>query len=99
MISLSLNQFLLLYIWFPLVILLVFVSLIARFYERFSGARTYFQLFALPVVFFGMAFVRYASLDALMGDMFADTMMGIAGILLVVLCWRVFRLMIVQHKS
>lgn len=99
MISLSLNQFLLLYTWFPLVILLVFLSLIARFYERFSGARTYFQLFALPVVLFGMAFVRYASLDTLIGDSFADATMGIGGVLLVVLCWRVFRLMIMQPKS
>jgi hypothetical protein len=98
-ISLSPNQFLTLYLWFPLAALLFFLLLIARFYQKFSGERTYFRLFLLPVVIFGAAAVRYASIDRLMGDPVGDMLMAAAGIILTGLCVTLYRVMIMQQKK
>lgn len=97
--ALSLNQFLVLYTWFPLAILLFLLLLIARFYERFSQARTLFRLFMLPIVLFGMAAVRYASLDRPGPDLVADVISGLAGVILIFLCLRLYGLMIWQVKG
>jgi hypothetical protein len=75
-----------LYSWFALVGLLVFVLLIARFYQRFSGEPTYFLLFTLPIVLFGAATVRYASIDQVAGDGLADALFAVGGIILTVMC-------------
>jgi hypothetical protein len=75
-----------LYSWFALAGLLVFVLLIARFYQRFSGELTYFPLFALPIVLFGAATVRYASIDQVAGDGLADSLFATGGIILMVMC-------------
>ncbi len=97
--SLTLNQFLLLFMWFPLAALLLFLSLIGRFYERFSGHRTFYRYFILPAVLFGAAAVRYAGIDHLRGDVLADVMLGASGVALVALCFRLYRLMIVQQRQ
>ncbi len=52
------NQLIVLYGWFLLVGLLVFLMLIARFYQRFSGEKTYFYLFVVPILLFGVRAVR-----------------------------------------
>jgi hypothetical protein len=52
------SQLLILYDWFLRVALLVFMLLIARFYQRFAGEKTYFRLFLVPVVLFGIQAVR-----------------------------------------
>lgn len=92
MVSLSLNQFLALYTWFPLAVLLFVVALIARFYERFSGRRTFFRFYALPVIGFGVGAVRHASVDVIVGDPLADAALAVAGgsllLLVLVLYWR-----------
>ncbi|HEX2906868.1 MAG TPA: hypothetical protein VHO69_08415 [Phototrophicaceae bacterium] len=89
----SVNQFFLLYGWFPLAILLVFLLLIARFYQRFANEYTYFRLFFIPIVLFGIAAVRYSSIDTIAGDTLADLLLGIAGITLIALCLFLYWLM------
>ena len=93
MTPLSLNQFLLLYIWFPLAALLFLLLLIARFYEKFSGEQTFFRLFALPIALFGAATVRYASINQMAGDMWADGLMAVGGTILLALCLFLYRRM------
>jgi hypothetical protein len=97
--SLSLDQFLLLFMWFPTTALFVFLLLIARFYEKFSGRRTFYRLFLAPILLFGAVSVRYASSDTLAGDGLADIAFGIGGIILIALCWNLYRLMIVNNKG
>lgn len=74
--------------------------LIARFYARFSQERTFYTLYLLPIVFYGMATVRYASINRFWGDVLADGLAGIAGVILIALCYRLYRLMLLakgQH--
>ena len=46
--SVSAHQLLILYSWFGLSALVFLMALIARFYERLSGQRTYYRLFRCP---------------------------------------------------
>lgn len=96
--SLTLNQLLMLFMWFPLAVLLLFMLLIARFYERFSQVRTFSRLYLIPIVMFGASAVRYASADVILGDPFADITLGIGGIFLLVLSIRLYWLMIIQNQ-
>ncbi len=91
--AVSVSQFLTLYAWFPLAILLFFLLLIARFYQRFSNEQTYFGLFLLPIVLFGMATVRYSSIDQVGGDALADLLSAAGGIVLIGLCLLLYWLM------
>jgi hypothetical protein len=75
----------------------MFVLLIARFYETFSGETTYYRWLLLPVVLFGGAAVRYASLSRLTGDVFADVMFGTAGLVLIAFLLNLYRLMILRR--
>jgi len=84
----ALSQILSLYTWFPLAIILAIYLLIARFYHRFSGKRTHFWLFGLPILFYGMSFVRYASIPAVTGDPFGDVAGAIGGLILIGLSTR-----------
>jgi hypothetical protein len=92
-ISITPNQILLLYTWFPLASLIAITLLIARFYEGFSGDRTYYQWFLVPLVLFGVGSVRYASIDRIAGDSLGDMLMGGAGVVLIGLSLRLYRLM------
>lgn len=89
----TINQFLLLYSWFAIAALIAFMLLIARFYQSFSGESTYFQLYAIPFVLFGVAAVRYASINQMMGDWLGDLSSGIGGMVLLFLSLRLYRLM------
>jgi hypothetical protein len=91
---LALNQFLMLYTWFMLTGLLFFLLLIARFYQKFSGTQTYFRLFMVPVVLFGVSAVRYASIGQVAGDPLADLTTAIAGLILLALSWVLYRHML-----
>lgn len=91
--TVSVSQFLMLYAWFPLALLLVFLLLIARFYERFASERTFFGFFAFPILFFGIATMRYASLNRIAGDPLADVLMAVGGIMLITLCFFLYLLM------
>ena len=84
--AVSISQFLTLYVWFPLAVVLVFLLLIARFYERFASEPTHFRLYVVPIVLFGTAAVRYSSIDQIGGDLLADLLLGAGGVMLVGLC-------------
>lgn len=88
------SRFLILYNWFLTAALLIFLMLIARMFERFSGFRTYFRWFLLPVIFFGAAAVRYSSIKQIAADLSADALMAAGGIALLWLCVRLFQRMI-----
>ncbi|NJL95647.1 MAG: hypothetical protein HC915_18910 [Anaerolineae bacterium] len=96
MTSVSLNQFLILYLWFPLAALLMLMLLIARFYENVSGRRTYYRLFLLVIVLFGGAMVRYASVDGIIGDVAGDALLGLAGVVLAGISLHLLRLMVLS---
>lgn len=99
MTPLALNQILLLFTWFPLAALLFFFLLIARFYEKFSGERTGFYFYILPIMFFGGAAVRYASLNHIGGDWLGDILSGLAGITLIGLCLLLYHRMMVGRDA
>lgn len=82
MAAVSVSQFLTLYLWFSLAFVLVFLLLIARFYQRFATERTYFELYAIPILLFGLALMRYASIGHIAGDLLGDVLFGSAGLLL-----------------
>ena len=69
--------------------------LIARFYQKFSGQRTYFWYYGVVVVLFGVVAVRYASVGIVIGDKFTDIVSMIAGGILLLLCvilyWHMLR--------
>jgi hypothetical protein len=91
--AVSVSQFVMLYSWFVLAGILVFLLLIARFYQRFSSEQTYFQLFIVPIVLFGMSTVRYASINQVAGDALGDGLTILAGVSLVVQCVFLYHLM------
>lgn len=95
----ALHQALILYTWFPLTVLLFFLLLIARFYQKFSGKRTYFRFFMLPMVLFGAAAVRYASIDQIQGDILGDLLSASAGVSLLVLSVTLYRQMLAGVES
>lgn len=88
MVSLSLNQILILYTWFPLAVLLIFLLLIGRFYQKFSGQSTQFRWFVMPLLLFGAAAVRYASINQVSGDWLGDILLAVSGASLLGLSWR-----------
>lgn len=81
----SLHQFLVLYTWFPLAVLLSFMLLIGRFYQKFSGERTYYRLYFLSILLFAGMFVRIASTGFVIGDFIADVLSIVSGLLLLFL--------------
>ena len=89
------NQLLNLYTWFLLTALLFFLMLIARFYERFSGERTHFRVFMVPAVLFGVDVVHRAAGSPLGQDWLGALLSAAAGIILTVLCLRLYRQMTV----
>jgi hypothetical protein len=98
MIAITPNQILLLYTWFPLAVGIALMLLVARFYQKFSGERTFYSFYILPIVLFGGAAVRYASLNQIAGDALGDVIMGIAGLILISLSAYLFRLMTSGRK-
>jgi hypothetical protein len=95
--QLSLYQALTIFGWFPLAFTLATLLLIARFYERFSAAPTYWRLYTLPIVGYGLAHVREAAL-ALPEDPFADLVQAASGVLLLLLVIRLSALML-RHRE
>ncbi|NJL56594.1 hypothetical protein HC928_16575 [bacterium] len=99
MTTISLNQFFVLYLWFPLAVLIGILVLIARFYERFSGARTYYHLLVLSAVVFGIAVVRYAEVEQITGDLVSDVLLAIGGVLLSIPSLRLYWLMVINNRA
>ncbi len=88
--TLALNQLLLLYTWFILAGVLFFLLLVARLYQQFSGERTFSRLFILPIILFGLAVVRYNSIDQVAHDTLGSTLAALAGVILIGLCARLY---------
>lgn len=91
--NLALSQFLSLFNWFTIAALLFFILLIARFYQKFSGERTYFSLFGVVIIILGIATVRYTSLRRISGDSVADILSFLGGIILLTLSIQLYRKM------
>lgn len=89
----SIHQVLTVAAWFGLTALLFLIALIARKYEKLSGARTYYQLFAVPVLLFAGGMVRQAQRDQITGDTLGDLLMFAAAMALGALCLHTYRLM------
>jgi hypothetical protein len=68
-----------LYTWFPLSVLLFFLLLIGRFYQRFSGVKTYYWYYVLVIVLFGAMAVRDAGAGLVVGDLLTDAFSILAG--------------------
>ncbi|NOK86213.1 MAG: hypothetical protein GFH27_549411n43 [Chloroflexi bacterium AL-W] len=93
------TQFLTVYLWFPLVALLAFIYLIARFFERFSGQRTFANGFLIVGIIFGVALVRYASMGGASSDVIADVLFGLSGIITAFLSLRLLWLMALRQNK
>lgn len=73
--------------------------LIARFYEKFSGKRTYYQAYIVPLVLFGGACARYSSQDALSNDVLGNLLLLVGGGVLSVLCLYLGRTMLSEQQE
>jgi hypothetical protein len=96
--TVAFSQLLLLLTWFALAALLWLLLLVARFYHNFSGEPTRHRWFIAPMVGFGIAAVRYSSVDVSAGDPFADILMALSGIGLAGLSIALYYQM-TAHKS
>lgn len=78
------------YNWSVVCVLLFFLFLIAKFYEKKSGQRSYYTAFLVSIAFFIFTTYRYASMiPAITGDVLGDLarfggglILGIFGLLL-----------------
>lgn len=97
--NLALSQFLSLFSWFAIAALLFFLLLIARFYQKFSGEQTRFLLFGVVIVLLGIATVRYTSLRRVSGDVIADLLSFLGGVLLLALSIQLYQKMMRSNKQ
>ena len=68
------------YVWIVAVVIIFFLFLIARFFQRKSGQRSYFELYVVPAVLFLMAGARYLFWGtSYVGDPIADCLLFFAG--------------------
>jgi hypothetical protein len=91
--NVTIHQIATICIWFGLSALLYLMALIARFYERLSGQRTYYWLFSIPVITLAVATIAMTRRDVVAGDVVADAFLFVSGITLGTLCVHVYRLM------
>jgi hypothetical protein len=87
------SRFLLLYGAFATGAVLIFVYLIARFYQRSSGDETRYRWFLLPIFCLVTAFIHNASTNQLAGDLFSFLLFIAAGLVLLPLSLRLYRVM------
>jgi hypothetical protein len=73
--------------------LIILLNRIARFYQITSGRRSYYQLFAVPLVLLLAGGLRYATLDIFVGDSWGDSLMLLGGLSLIGLGFFLLRLM------
>lgn len=84
---------LLIMVWGLLAVLIALTALIAQFYQRLSGRRTFARLFALPIILFGVAAIRAASANRLIGDPLADSAAIGGAVILMALAAYLYRIM------
>ncbi|HDN79517.1 MAG: hypothetical protein DRI61_01515 [Chloroflexi bacterium] len=75
------------------------VMLIARFYEKKAGERTFYQLYLLPIILFILAGVLYLQRGgSFVGDVAGDLVLALAGAITVALVSYLFNLMMGRRK-
>jgi membrane protease YdiL (CAAX protease family) len=88
--------------WIIAAVLIFFLFLVGRFYEIRFGQKSYYQLMLVPLVLFLMASIWDAFLansytgDPLLdfvGAFFPDLLFLLGGIILIVLCYYLYRIM------
>jgi hypothetical protein len=88
--------------WIIAAVLIFFLFLVGRFYEIRFGQKSYYQLMLIPLVLFLMAAIWDAFLansytgDPLLdfvGAFFPDLLFLLGGIILIVLCYYLYRIM------
>jgi hypothetical protein len=89
----DIHQLLTLVGWVLVAAFILVLALIARFYEQMASQRTYYQLFAVPVILFGAAAVRIIAAGKIAGDSWLDLLLLLGGASLAVLAHRTYRLM------
>jgi hypothetical protein len=91
----SINLVLMTYSWVIIAILLFFLFLIARFYERKAHQRSHYQLFLFPLVLFLLATLRYDFLFAssFVGDLLGDILFSAGGVATIILGYHLLNLM------
>lgn len=97
-----LSSFLVVFSWIIAAILIFFLFLIGRFYEIRFGQKSYYQLMSIPLVLFVAAavwdafFANSYTGDPLLdfvGAFFPDLLFFAGGLVLIVLCYYLFRTM------
>lgn len=91
----ALNLVLMTYSWVIIAILLFFLFLIARFYERKAHQSSRYQLFLLPLALFLLGTLRYDFLSAgnFVGDPLGDTLFLAGGVTTTILGYHLLNLM------
>ena len=98
----TIGSILIVYSWVVAAILVFFLFLIARFYEIRFGQKSYYQLFAIPFIFFLIASVadaflanHYAGNPLLdfVGHIWSDLLLLSGGVILIVLCYTLAKTM------
>ena len=91
----SINLVLMTYSWVIIAILLLFLFLIARFYERKAHQKSHYQLFLLPLVLFLLGTLRYDFLFTgnFVGDLLGDALFFAGGVATIILGYHLLNLM------
>jgi uncharacterized membrane protein len=92
----AINTILLLYSWIVAAILISFLLLIGRFYEIKFGQKSYYPLLSIPLACFLIAAVWYAFFapgNDFVGVLGPDLLLVGGGLLLIGLCYVLFRMM------
>jgi hypothetical protein len=91
----NVNLVLMTYSWVIIAILLFFLFLIARFYERKAHQKSHYQLFLLPLILFLLGALRYNFLfsNNFVGDLLGDTLFFAGGVATSILGYRLLNLM------
>jgi len=85
--------------WFLITVLIGFVLLIARLYQRLSRKQMLFWGFLAPILLFGLGTARYAYTDQAGGDPAGDLAWGVGGLLLIALSVFVYIRMMRQNQK
>ncbi len=87
------SRFLVLYGAFATGAVLIFIYLIARFYQRSSGDPTHYRWFLLPLACLVTAFIHNASTNQLAGDLLSYLLFIAAGVVVLPLSVHLYRVM------
>lgn len=89
------SSILTIYIWAAVCILLFFLYVIGRFYQKKSGRRSYYPSFFVPIALFALAAIRYAFLaPTIVGDLWGDILRFVGGLVVGGFGFFLLRLMI-----